>query len=246
MRKYGLVGSSLAHSFSPKFFSNFFAENNIHATYEPFEISSVSLISEVFKSMPDGLNVTIPYKEHVLPYLDFLDDEARQIGAVNTIAFSANDKIGFNTDALGFRQSIKPFLTFHHERALIIGTGGASKAIAWTLQKIGIDVLYISRNPSGKLKTFSFSDINHHMVNACKLIINCSPIGMYPNIQETIQFPYDSLTDNHLVIDLIYNPVETNFLREAKKRGACTMNGDSMLTHQALASWNIWQRITKF
>ena len=245
MRKYGLVGSSLAHSFSPKFFSNFFAENNIQATYEPFEISSVSLISEVFNSMPDGLNVTIPYKELVLPYLDFLDDEARQIGAVNTIAFSANDKIGFNTDALGFRQSIKPFLTSHHERALIIGTGGASKAIAWTLKKIGIDVLYISRNPSGNIKTFSFSEINNHMVNACKLIINCSPIGMYPNVQETIQFPYDSLSDDHLVIDLIYNPLETNFLREAKKRGACTMNGESMLKHQALASWDIWQRITR-
>lgn len=245
MRKYGLVGSSLVHSFSPKFFSNFFAENNIHATYEPFEISTISLISEVFNFMPDGLNVTIPYKELVIPYLDILDDEARQIGAVNTIAFSANDKIGFNTDALGFRQSIKPFLTFHHERALIIGTGGASKAIAWTLQKIGIDVLYISRNPSGNLKTFSFSELNHHMVNACKLIINCSPIGMYPNVQETIQFPYNSLSDDHLVIDLIYNPEETNFLREAKKRGACTMNGESMLKHQALASWDIWQRITR-
>ncbi|MBM3419287.1 MAG: shikimate dehydrogenase [Bacteroidetes bacterium] len=245
MRKFGLIGSSLAHSFSPKFFTEYFSDHKINAKYERHEISDISLISKVFSLMPDGLNVTIPYKEVVMQYLDVIDDEASQIGAVNTIAFSENKKIGFNTDASGFRQSIKPFLSSHHERALIIGTGGAAKAIAWTLQNMGIDVIYVSRSPKGKIKTFSYSELNNHMVNACKLIINCSPVGMYPNNLATIDFPYNHLSCDHLVIDLIYNPAETNFLMQAKRKGAITMNGESMLKHQALASWEIWNKITR-
>lgn len=245
MEIYGLVGASLSHSFSPKFFSRYFIENKINATYELFEISEISNVSKVFAQLPNGLNVTIPYKESIVPFLDLLDNVAEQIGAVNTIVFSENKKIGYNTDVIGFRQSIKPFLTFRHERALIIGTGGAAKAVAWTLRSIGIDVIYISRSPEGRSKTFAFSEINNHMVNACKLIVNCTPVGMFPNASEILDFPYDSLTEDHLVIDLIYNPLETNFLKEAKQRGATTLNGEGMLKQQALASWELWRGTTK-
>lgn len=245
MRTYGLIGVSLKHSYSPKFFEEFFHTNQIQAEYKLYEIPQIQDITSVFQQFPAGLNVTIPYKQAIIPYLDELDEAALAIGAVNTIAFEGKRKIGYNTDTIGFRQSIKPFLTFRHERAMVLGTGGAAKAVAWTLKNIGIDVIFISRTPNQKAKIFAYEDINSHMINACKLIVNCTPAGMFPNDLSAIDIPYANLTEEHLVIDLIYNPSETEFLKQSKKFGASTLNGEGMLKHQALASWQIWNSSTK-
>lgn len=240
MKVYGLVGKTLQHSFSANFFSDYFANENIVARYQNFEIEAVVHIQSVFDLKPAGLNVTIPYKESVLPYVDELDPLARTIGAVNTIVFDGNHKIGYNTDVFGFQQSIKPFLTNQHERAIIFGTGGAAKAVAFVLQEIGIDVLYVSRKASGIPKHFDYSAVNSHMINACKLIINCTPVGTHPHIDECLDIPYESMGNDHLAIDLIYNPSETLFLKKAKAQGASIMNGESMLKTQAMKSWALW------
>ena len=240
MKVYGLVGKTLQHSFSANFFSDYFANENIVAKYQNFEIEAVDHIQSVFDLKPAGLNVTIPYKESVLPYLDELDPLARTIGAVNTIVFDGNHKIGYNTDVFGFQQSIKPFLTNQHERAIIFGTGGAAKAVAFVLQEIGIDVLFVSRKASGIPKHFDYSAVNSHMINACKLIINCTPVGTHPHIDECLDIPYESMGIEHLAIDLIYNPTETQFLKKAKAQGASIMNGESMLKTQAMKSWALW------
>ena len=240
MKVYGLVGKSLQHSFSSNFFSDYFVNENIFAKYQNFEIKAVEHIQSVFDLKPAGLNVTIPYKESVLPYLDELDPLARTIGAVNTIVFDGNHKIGYNTDVFGFQQSIKPFLTNQHERAIIFGTGGAAKAVAFVLQEIGIDVLFVSRKASGIPKQFDYSAVNSHMINACKLIINCTPVGTHPHLDECLDIPYESMGIEHLAIDLIYNPIETLFLKKAKAQGASIMNGESMLKTQAMKSWALW------
>ena len=240
MKVYGLVGKTLQHSFSADFFSDYFVTENIVAKYQNFEIEAIEHIQSVFDLKPAGLNVTIPYKESVLPYLDELDPLARTIGAVNTIVFDGNHKIGYNTDVFGFQQSIKPFLTNQHERAIIFGTGGAAKAVAFVLQEIGIDVLFVSRKASGIPKHFDYSAVNSHMINACKLIINCTPVGTHPHIDECLDIPYESMGIEHLAIDLIYNPIETLFLKKAKAQGASIMNGESMLKTQAMKSWALW------
>lgn len=243
MQRFGLIGKTLSHSFSPAFFEDYFLKNNIDASYELFELPKISDIETVFKQEISGLNVTIPYKEAVIPFLDELDEVAKTIGAVNVIAFKNGKKIGFNTDAFGFQQSIKPFLTFKHERALILGTGGASKAVEFVFKSIGIDVNYVSRNSEGKAKHFSYDDINEHMLNACKVIVNCTPVGTFPAIDEQPNFPYQFLSPDHLVIDLIYNPAKTKFLQNAEAQGAMILNGASMLREQALKSWEIWNEI---
>jgi len=243
MRTYGLIGKSLGHSFSAGFFKDFFEKNKINAEYRNFELAEIQEISSIFDLHPSGLNVTIPYKESVIPFLDELSEEACAIGAVNCIQFLDGKKIGHNTDAYGFHQSVKPFLTFHHERALILGTGGASKAISYVLQNIGIDILTISRNPKGP-KQFTYDDLNEHMLRACKLIVNCTPIGTYPNVEDSVAFPFEHLTADHLVVDLIYNPAKTKFLELAEQNGATILNGESMLQHQALRSWKIWNEDT--
>ena len=240
MKVYGLVGRTLQHSFSTNFFSDYFVNENIVAKYQNFEIEAIDHIQSVFDLKPAGLNVTIPYKESVLPYVDELDPLARTIGAVNTIVFDGNHKIGYNTDVFGFQQSIKPFLTNQHERAIIFGTGGAAKAVAFVLQEIGIDVLFVSRKASGIPKQFDYSAVNSHMINACKLIINCTPVGTHPHIEDCLDLPYESMGIEHLAIDLIYNPIETLFLKKAKAQGASIMNGESMLKTQAMKSWALW------
>ena len=175
-----------------------------------------------------------------MPLLDEVSEEALAIGAVNTIKVGESGRtIGYNTDAFGFHQSIKPFLNFNHHRALLIGTGGAAKAVAFVLEKIGLDVFYISRNPKGD-RVFGYSEMNKNMVGSCKLIVNCTPVGMYPKMNETIDFPYEHLTSDHLVIDLIYNPEQTVFLQNATDKGSIILNGKSMLQQQALKSWEIW------
>jgi shikimate dehydrogenase len=239
MRIFGLIGKSLGHSFSKDFFENYFKENAIDAEFRNFELNKIEDISNVFEQHPSGLSVTIPYKEAIIPFLDDLSEDARQIGAVNCVQFKGDIKIGHNTDAFGFHQSVKPFLTNKHERAMILGTGGASKAVSHVLKGLGIDVITISRTKNGN-KQFSYEEINSHMLNACKLVVNCTPVGTFPNVNDEIPFPFEHLTDEHLMVDLIYNPYRTKFLQHSEEFGATVLNGESMLKHQALRSWKIW------
>jgi shikimate dehydrogenase len=242
MKHFGLIGKTLGHSFSAAFFKDYFEKNNIDATYSNFELTDIAEIQSLFDQHLSGLNVTFPYKESVIPFLDRLDETASQIGAVNVIAFENGQKVGYNTDAYGFAQSIKPFLTFEHERALIFGTGGASKAIAHVFKTLGVEVYFISRQPDHTKRIYSYSEINVHMLNACKVLVNCTPIGNFPNIDASIELPFEFLTPAHLVIDLVYNPAETTLMKRAKTKGAAVMNGLSMLQHQALLSYEIWSR----
>jgi shikimate dehydrogenase len=240
MKVYGLVGKTLQHSFSADFFSAYFVTENIIAKYQNFELAAIEDIQSVFDLQPAGLNVTIPYKESVIPFLDELDPIAEKIGAVNTIVFDGDKKIGYNTDAFGFKQAIKPFLNNQHERALIFGTGGAAKAVASVLKEIGVDVIFISRNPLGKNKHFNYSEVNLQMLNACKLMVNCTPVGTFPNSSDYLPLPYEGIGKDHLVIDLIYNPIKTMFLQKAESQGATVMNGEGMLKAQAMKSWSLW------
>ncbi len=241
MKKYGLIGKTLKHSFSKKFFTDFFKTENIEATYENLEIDKVVDVENVFLQNFSGLNVTIPYKEEVIPFLDDLSDEASVIGAVNVISWEGGKVVGHNTDAYGFHQSIKPFLSNQHERAVIFGTGGASKAIAYVLKSLGIDVVFVSRNPT-ETNHFSYSEVNKNMVNACKLIVNCTPVGMFPDVNVSVELPFGALTEHHLVVDLIYNPKKTLLLKRAEESGAMVLNGESMLKHQAIKAWEIWNK----
>ncbi len=242
MAKYGLVGKTLGHSFSKSYFEEKFRNEGLDHRFENFELPDISAIDTVF-SISDlkGFSVTIPYKEQVLPFLDSVSEEAAEIGAVNCVTLRNGFKTGYNTDAFGFHQMIKPFLTNEHERALILGTGGASKAVAYVFRQIGLDVLWISRNPSGE-KQFPYEAINEHMLRACKVVVNCTPVGTFPDVETCVPFPFECLTEAHLCIDLIYNPEETKFLRESRLRGAATLNGLSMLKEQANKAWEIWNR----
>ena len=207
MKKYGLIGKSLSHSFSKKYFNSFFSENNIDAVYDEFEIPEIEHVTKVLNTNNlSGLNVTIPYKERIIPFLDELSMEAKEIGAVNTIKITNEKRIGYNTDAFGFHQSIKPFLTKYHDKAIIFGTGGASKAVAYVLKKIGIEVFLISRTPVHKLNQFSYDQVNSNMIKSCKLIINTTPLGTYPEMESCISLDWDSVTKAHFFVDLIYNP----------------------------------------
>jgi shikimate dehydrogenase len=240
MKVYGLVGKTLQHSFSADFFSDYFVTENIVAKYQNFELAAIEDIQSVYDLKPAGLNVTIPYKERVIPFLDELDPIAEKIGAVNTIVFDGDKKIGYNTDAFGFKQAIKPFLNNQHERALILGTGGAAKAVASVLKEIGVDVIFISRDPHGKNKHFNYSEVNLQMLNACKLMVNCTPVGTFPNSADFLPLPYEGIGKDHLVIDLIYNPIKSMFLQKAENQGATIMNGEGMLKAQAMKSWSLW------
>lgn len=242
MRKYGLIGKSLGHSFSKAFFEGKFAAEGIAASYENIELAQIDEVKTVLQNGGfSGLNVTVPYKQEIIPFLDELTEEAKSIGAVNTVLFHNGKTIGANTDAHGFHQSIKPFLTNKHERALILGTGGASMAIAYVLKNIGIDVKFVSRNPENE-NEFSYDSINQYMLQAFKLVVNCTPVGTFPNVDECIPFPFEFLTEEHLCVDLIYNPAETKFLRLAKENGATILNGESMLKEQALKAWVLWNQ----
>jgi len=238
-RRFGLLGKTLQHSFSKSFFEEWFRKNKILATYENFELESAEQFPDLLAENLSGLNVTLPYKERIIPFLDELSQEAQEIGAVNCIQFLGAKTIGHNTDAYGFHQLIKPYLTKHHQQALILGNGGASKSVEYVLKKIGIDCVFVSRTPK-TARQFQYSDINNYMLQACKLIVNCTPIGMFPNTEECIEFPFEFLTPEHLVIDLIYNPPTTRFLKESQQMHAQTLNGHSMLVQQARRSWEIW------
>jgi shikimate dehydrogenase len=239
MKTYGLIGKSLGHSFSKQFFTDKFSAEKTDAEYLNFEIENIDEVKELLTSGVSGFNITIPYKEAIIPYLDELDEVAEKIGAVNTIVYRDGKTIGYNTDAFGFAQSIKPFLTFQHERALILGTGGASKAVAYVLKNLGIDVLYISTSKQGE-KIFSYEDVNEHMLKACMLVVNTTPVGTFPNVDQCIPFPYEFFTHEHLAVDLIYNPEKTQFLRKAQEHGSPILNGRNMLIQQAMKSYELW------
>lgn len=246
---YGLIGYPLSHSFSKKYFTEKFEKENISdSEYLAFPIEKIELLPQLIKDNPTlkGLSVTIPYKESVIPFLDELDETAKKIGAVNCIKISNGRLIGYNTDAFGFRQSIKPFLESHHERALIIGTGGASKAVEYVLKEIGIDCFFVTRKKSNNQQPttnnfFAYDEVNEHMLNAFKLIVNATPLGMFPNVDASPSIPYQFITSSHLLYDLVYNPAETEFLKKGKTKGAAIVNGFSMLQHQAEEAWRIWQ-----
>jgi shikimate dehydrogenase len=244
VKNFGLIGRSLKHSFSREYFEKKFETlglNDHH--YLLFEIQSVEQFPEIIETIDHlkGVNVTIPYKESILPYLDELHGEASEINAVNCIRIKNGRLSGYNTDVYGFAQSIKPFLDTGHERALILGTGGASKAVAHALRKIGVHVFFVTSSPAKKnADTFLFSEVNERMMGACRLIVNATPLGMYPDVGSAPPIPYQYFTQSHLAYDLIYFPSETNFLQKAKQYGAVTVNGLSMLQLQAEKSWEIW------
>jgi shikimate dehydrogenase len=242
MRNFGLIGKSLAHSFSESFFTEKFQREMIDARYANYELESIEKFPDLIANHHfSGLNVTIPFKESILPFLDELSPEAEAIGAVNVVAFENGRLKGYNTDAFGFHQSIKPFLTNQHERVLIFGTGGAAKAVAHVFRTIGLGIFFVSRNPQFD-NELSYEAINEHVINACKVIVNCTPLGTFPKTEESISLPFSQLTTDHLCIDLVYNPEKTLFLTRAEAEAATILNGTSMLHEQALKAWTIWNK----
>ncbi len=242
MSEYGLIGKNLSHSFSKAYFEKKFKELGLdYLEYANFELENIEDIKQVLTRNPElrGFNVTIPYKESIIPFLDELSPEARGIAAVNCVKITNGKLIGHNTDAYGFASSIKPFLEPQHSRALILGTGGASKAVVFVLRRLNVEVFFASTSKK-RQGTFPYEALNERLFNACKFIINTTPVGTFPNVNECPNIPYECITSQHLVYDLIYNPEETLFLKKAKERGATTINGLSMLQLQAEKSWEIW------
>lgn len=239
--RFGLVGRHISYSFSRGYFSEKFKHLGLDRhSYENFDLEEISVFPELLRNNHDikGLNVTIPYKEAILPYLDALDPQAEKIGAVNTIKFTANGLTGFNTDAYGFQKSLEPHLKTYHKKALILGTGGASKAIAFVLDNIGIDFSFVSRNP-GK-NQYAYTDLSAALLNEYLVIINCTPLGTHPDIALKPSIGYEHLGKRHLLFDLIYNPEKTAFLQHGAEQGAAICNGLRMLELQAEKAWEIW------
>ena len=238
--RFGLVGRGISYSFSKEYFTKKFQVLNLQDhSYENFDLGDLSQFQNVREQKHlKGLNVTIPYKEEIIPYLQHLDSEAQMIGAVNTIKFTKDGLVGFNTDAFGFKESLYPLLKEHHKKALVLGTGGASKAITFVLEHLGIGYRYVSRTPSKN--QLHYSQLKKSHFEEYQLIINCSPVGTHPNTDQKPQIPYAHLNETHILFDLIYNPSETAFLSEGKIRGATIKNGLSMLELQAEKAWGIW------
>ncbi len=258
MTEYGLIGFPLGHSFSRKFFSEKFLREGIDAEYLNFEIPEADALRDIVRRHPRlrGLNCTIPHKEAIMPFLDDISPEARRIGAVNVIAIKRDHStpchacqgngcdnftlIGHNSDIIGFTQSITPLLPPHHKKALILGTGGASKAVRCGLEDLGIESTFVSRRPGPN--HLAYADITPELLREYHIIVNCTPVGMHPHIEEAPPLPYEALTDRHLLYDLIYNPAETLFLQKGAQAGAKIKNGREMLELQALAAWDMWHR----
>ena len=243
-KRYGLVGKDIAYSFSRSYFAKKFQKEDISdCTYENFDLESIEDIQTILKSENlSGLNVTIPYKEAIIPYVDQLSEDAKIIGAVNTVRILADGTTeGHNTDAYGFRAALLRQWNNHADKALILGTGGASKAVRYVLEQMNIEPLFVSRNP--RAGQISYEQIDASLMESHKLIINCTPIGTHPKIDQAPQIPYDLINSGHFLFDLIYNPEETLFLAEGKKKGATLQNGYFMLEQQAEKSWNIWNHL---
>ena len=244
MDKYGIIGHPLGHSFSPGFFNEKFRNENIDDVYEMFDLPQIEAVIEVLASNPElrGLNVTIPYKQKIMHYLDELSDEARAIGAVNVVRISHdNGKVhmkGYNSDVIGFTRSIEPLLEKYHKKALILGTGGASKAVEYGLGKLGLETVKVSRYE--RPDTIQYEKVTADIVREYNVFVNCTPVGMYPDTEECPQLPYEAMDSHTLLYDLIYNPDETLFMKKGSQNGAVTKNGLEMLLLQAYASWEFW------
>lgn len=243
MDRYGLIGYPLGHSFSAGFFAEKFQNEGIDARYENYEMANVDGLRALIEAQPDirGLNVTIPHKQAVLPLLDHISPEASAIGAVNVIKVERTDRLvltGHNTDIIGFTDSICPLLQPYHRNALVLGTGGASRAVVAGLRRLGINPTYVSRRPApGQL---TYDDLSSNIIKEHTVIVNCSPVGMHPHTNEAPAIPYELLTPQHLLYDLVYNPLDTRFMQLGRQHGAVVKNGLEMLHLQALAAWRIW------
>jgi shikimate dehydrogenase len=243
-RLYGLIGKNISYSFSKKYFTEKFVLGNlVECTYENFDLQNIEEFPNLIANNPDliGLNVTIPYKETIIPYLNKLSKNAAHIGAVNVIRFTKKGKLkGYNSDYYGFMKSLKPLLQAHHKKALILGTGGAAKAVAFALDQLQILYTFVSREE--KAGMIGYDRINVTTFDNYHIIINCTPLGTSPNTSASPPIPYQFFTEKHIAFDLIYNPEETQFLKKAKKNGAVTKNGYEMLVFQAEKAWKIWNK----
>lgn len=244
---YGLLGYSLGHSFSKNYFNKKFASENICAKYVNFEIPDIKDLKAILKMNPNlkGLNVTIPYKEQVIPLLDSIDKDAKEIGAVNVIKltkgrFGKQKLVGYNSDLIGFKESIHTILTPKHKKALILGTGGASKAVYHGFKQIGISTTFVSRTP--KKECITYEEVTPKIIEDHKIIVNTTPLGMFPNINQCPNIPYHLLNEDFLLYDLLYNPDETLFMKKGKEKGTTVKNGLEMLLIQAFSSWEIWNK----
>lgn len=241
---FGLIGKNIEYSFSKKYFTERFKKDNlVDYYYQNFDVENITDFPAILKNNPDiaGLNVTIPYKESIIPYLDKVSKKATQIGAINVIRILKNGKLkGYNSDYYGFKKAIEPLLLPHHKKALILGTGGAAKAIAFALEELDIHYAFVSREATEN--AIDYDRINATTFDNFQIIINCTPIGTSPNTKEFPLIPYQFFTEKHLAFDLIYNPAETQFLKKAKKKGAVVKNGLEMLVLQAEKSWEIWNK----
>ena len=239
-RKYGLIGKNINYSFSKTFFEDKFQKEDIKTcSYENYDLKSIKDFKKILKDQDiKGLNVTIPYKEKIMVYIKKIDPVAKKIGAINTIKINKkNITEGYNTDYLGFVTSLRK-LAKNHKKALVLGTGGASKAIIYGLESIGIETTIVSRKKKDNIITYD--DLNKKIIEENTIIINCTPLGTFPKIKECPKIPFNFLTSNHICYDLIYNPKKTKFLIESEKMGASTINGEEMLKNQANESWKIW------
>jgi shikimate dehydrogenase len=239
---YGLIGFPLIHSFSPSYFLEKFLREGIDAVYYPFELQKVRDLPYLLRQNRGvrGLNVTIPHKESVIEFLDEVDETAEKIGAVNCIDIRAGKLKGYNTDAIGFEKSLLPLLKPHHTKALVLGTGGSSLAVRYVLDKLSIDIVSVSREK--KDGALAYTDVDSNIIHEHTLIVNTTPLGMLPNVKGSPSIPYEALTGEHLLYDLVYNPAETAFLSQGRARGAVTKNGLEMLHIQADESWRIWSK----
>ena len=243
---YGLIGTSLSHSFSMDFFNQKFISEGINAQYFNFELNDIGELMTIFSEYPnlDGLNVTMPYKEKVIPFMDQLDETAEMVGAVNVIKIIKGTSagviklVGYNTDFLGFKNSIEPLLTSEMDKALVLGTGGSSKAVKAGLESLGLSVDFVSRRKTAT--TITYEELTKQMINAHKVIVNTTPLGTYPNTDVCPDIPYRFLTSSHLCYDLVYNPSETMFMKNSAAAGAVVKNGLEMLLLQAFESYRIW------
>ena len=245
MRKFGLIGKAIGYSFSRNYFKNKFKEASIKdAAYQNFDLDTITQFPEKVLKIDglSGLNVTIPYKEQIIPFLDSVSKKVKAIGAVNTIKIKKNGTLkGYNTDCYGFKKTITPHLKKHHKKALILGTGGASKAIAYVLEGLDIDFQFVSRQVSEKAK-YNYNMLSESIVKEHTIIINCSPVGTFPDVNEAPKIVYSGVTSSHILFDLIYNPEQTQFLKNGLKNGATTINGYKMLEFQAEKAWKIWNK----
>lgn len=241
--KFGLIGKNISYSFSRKYFTEKFKKLGLktysYRNYDLPEIEEFPFILYHIEEDFQGFSVTIPYKQSIIKYLDDIEGDARSIGAVNTIKVTNNNElIGYNTDVYGFQKSIKPLLKTHHKKALILGTGGASKAVAFAFEKLGIAYKFVSRNDNKDY--LSYAELSEKIIKEYTIIVNCTPLGTHPTIENSPNIPYQFLSSKHLLFDLIYNPSETKFLREGRNQGAIIKNGLEMLELQAEKSWEIW------